>query len=111
VASSRWPSAGHAAEVEPDGQHTGRVGSAFSGQLKLLVAEVGDELERAAKGGDEPTQHVLDCLVHQLVARRAGLVQMVEDDSTSADSRISHSLSSPPDGAMRLSRSARAPYR
>jgi hypothetical protein len=33
---------------------------------------------------------------------------MVEDDSTSADRRISHSLSSPPGGAMRLSRSARA---
>jgi Domain of unknown function (DUF4411) len=30
-----------------------------SGDLELLVAEVGDELERAAEGGDEPVQHVL----------------------------------------------------
>jgi len=30
-----------------------------SGDLELLVAEVGDELGRAAQGGDEPVQHVL----------------------------------------------------
>ena len=30
-----------------------------SGDLELLVTEVGDELEGAAEGGDEPAQHVL----------------------------------------------------
>jgi hypothetical protein len=32
------------------------IGAGRSGDLELLVAEVGDELERAAEGGDEPVE-------------------------------------------------------
>jgi hypothetical protein len=32
------------------------IGAGCSGDLELLVAEVGDDLERAAEGGDEPVE-------------------------------------------------------